>query len=38
MYGRKTLAEMVMLKKSLDPACILGLDNIFSRELLEKTI
>ncbi len=34
MYGRKTLEEMAMLKKSLDPVCILGLDNIFPKELL----
>lgn len=35
MYGRKVLFEMAMLKKSLDPACILGLDNIFPKELLK---
>jgi len=35
MYGRKNLEEMAMLKKSLDPACILGLDNIFPKELLK---
>ena len=34
MYGRKVLEQMAMLKKSLDPACILGLDNIFPKELL----
>jgi len=35
MYGKKALREMAMLKKSLDPACILGLDNIFSKKLLK---
>ncbi|MFC1666426.1 FAD-binding oxidoreductase [Candidatus Omnitrophota bacterium] len=34
MYGRKALEQMAMLKKSLDPACILGLGNIFPKELL----
>ena len=34
MYGKKNLEEMAMLKKSLDPSCILGLDNIFPKELL----
>ena len=34
MYGKKHLKEMAALKKSLDPHCILGLDNIFSKELL----
>ncbi len=34
MYGRKNIEQMAMLKKSLDPACILGLDNIFPKELL----
>ena len=35
MYGKKGIAEMASLKKSLDPACILGLDNIFPKELLK---
>lgn len=35
MYGQKNIKEMAMLKKSLDPACILGLDNIFPKELLK---
>jgi D-lactate dehydrogenase (cytochrome) len=35
MYGKKAIAEMVSLKKSLDPSCILGLDNIFPKELLK---
>lgn len=34
MYGRKNMQEMAMFKKTLDPACILGLDNIFPKELL----
>ncbi|MBU1007278.1 MAG: FAD-binding oxidoreductase, partial [Candidatus Omnitrophica bacterium] len=34
MYGKKAIEEMAMLKKSLDPACILGLDNIFPKTLL----
>jgi len=36
MYGRKHLEEMAELKKILDPVCILGLDNIFDKELLKK--
>lgn len=35
MYGRGAIREMAHLKKSLDPACILGLDNIFPKELLK---
>lgn len=35
MYGKKELLEMAMLKKSLDPACILGINNIFSKKLLK---
>ncbi|MDP8230313.1 MAG: FAD-binding oxidoreductase [Candidatus Gorgyraea atricola] len=35
MYGKKNIEQMAALKKSLDPACILGLDNIFSKELLK---
>jgi D-lactate dehydrogenase (cytochrome) len=35
MYGKDNLKQMSLLKKSLDPACILGLDNIFSKELLK---
>jgi len=35
MYGRENIEQMAMLKKSLDPACILGLDNIFPKELLK---
>ncbi|MFC1508053.1 FAD-binding oxidoreductase [Candidatus Omnitrophota bacterium] len=35
MYGKNNIQEMAMLKKSLDPQCILGLDNIFPKELLK---
>lgn len=34
MLGKSALQEMANLKKSLDPACILGLGNIFPKELL----
>lgn len=34
MYGRENIKQMAALKKSLDPSCILGLDNIFPKELL----
>ncbi|MBU0478707.1 FAD-binding oxidoreductase [bacterium] len=34
MYGREGILEMVRVKKTLDPYCILGLDNIFSRGLV----
>ncbi|MFH0732946.1 MAG: FAD-binding oxidoreductase [Candidatus Omnitrophota bacterium] len=34
MYGEEAIAQMVKVKKALDPACILGLDNIFPKELL----
>jgi len=34
MYGKEGILEMVAVKKILDPACILGLDNIFPRALL----
>ncbi|MCK5595659.1 FAD-binding oxidoreductase, partial [bacterium] len=34
MYGSKGILEMVKVKKTLDPHCILGLDNIFSRKLV----
>ena len=35
MYGKNNLKQMALLKKSLDPFCILGLDNIFPKELLK---
>jgi D-lactate dehydrogenase (cytochrome) len=34
MVGKKALEEMAKLKKSLDPAGILGQGNIFPKELL----
>ncbi|MFH1904494.1 MAG: FAD-binding oxidoreductase [bacterium] len=34
MYGREGILEMVRVKKTLDPYCILGLDNIFNAALL----
>lgn len=35
MYGKANLKQMALLKKSLDPSCVLGLDNIFPKELLK---
>ena len=35
MYGDKGISEMVKVKKVFDPECILGLDNIFPKELLQ---
>ena len=34
MYGDDGIMEMARVKKELDPACILGLGNIFPKELL----
>ncbi|MCK4401604.1 FAD-binding oxidoreductase [bacterium] len=34
MYGREGVLEMARVKKIFDPHCILGLDNIFPRELV----
>lgn len=34
LYGISGLVEMTWVKKALDPSCILGLDNIFPKELL----
>jgi len=34
MYGEEGIIQMVTVKKALDPAGILGLDNIFSRKYL----
>ncbi|MBU2101868.1 MAG: FAD-binding oxidoreductase [Candidatus Omnitrophota bacterium] len=34
MYDQKEIKEMAALKRYFDPACILGLDNIFDKELL----
>jgi len=35
MYGSSGILEMARIKKALDPNCILGLDNIFPREILK---
>ena len=34
MYGRRGIIEMARIKKALDPNWILGLDNIFPKEIL----
>ncbi|MDD5195535.1 MAG: FAD-binding oxidoreductase [Candidatus Omnitrophica bacterium] len=34
MYGKKALLEMAALKKYFDPHCLLGLDNVFDKEIL----
>lgn len=34
MYGKAAIQEMISIKKSFDPSKILGLDNIFSKDLL----
>ena len=34
MYGEGGIREMARIKKAFDPNCILGLDNIFSRNIL----
>jgi len=34
MYDRKGILEMARVKKTFDPHCILGLGNIFSKELV----
>ena len=34
MYSKNSIMQMVQLKKTLDPNCILGLDNIFPKEYL----
>jgi D-lactate dehydrogenase (cytochrome) len=35
MYGVNGVAEMARIKKTFDPSCILGIDNIFSRDILK---
>lgn len=35
MYGKEGIAEMARIKKAFDPNCILGLDTMFSREVLK---
>ena len=34
MYNETEIREMAALKKHFDPHCLLGLDNIFDKELL----
>jgi len=34
MYGKNGILDMVRIKKALDPNCILGLDNIFPKQIL----
>ena len=34
MYGREGIAEMVRIKREIDPFCIFGLNNIFPENLL----
>jgi D-lactate dehydrogenase (cytochrome) len=36
MYGKLGVLEMARIKKALDPNCILGLDNIFPKEILKE--
>ena len=36
MYKESEIKEMAALKKYFDPSCLLGLDNIFDKELLLK--
>lgn len=36
MYGKDGIMEMARIKKALDPNCILGLDNIFPKEILNR--
>lgn len=35
MYGKEGILDMARIKKAFDPNCILGLDNIFPRGILE---
>lgn len=35
MYGKAGIMEMARMKKALDPNCLLGLDNLFPREMLK---
>ncbi|MFA4982374.1 MAG: FAD-binding oxidoreductase [Candidatus Omnitrophota bacterium] len=34
MYGKQGILDMARIKKAFDPGCILGLDNIFPKEIL----
>ena len=36
MYGKQGISAMARIKKAIDPNCILGLDNIFPKELLRE--
>jgi len=36
MYGRSGVLEMARIKKAFDPGCILGLGNIFPKEILDE--
>jgi D-lactate dehydrogenase (cytochrome) len=36
MYNKSQIEEMARLKKYFDPACLMGLDNIFEKEILFK--
>ena len=36
MYGREGLLEMARIKRAFDPGCILGLGNIFPKEILDE--
>ena len=38
LYGADGVKTMAALKKALDPACILGLDNIFSKKTLNSLV
>ena len=35
MYGKEGIMEMVRVKKTIDPFCMFGLNNIFPKELLK---
>jgi D-lactate dehydrogenase (cytochrome) len=35
MYGKEGMLDMARMKKAFDPKCILGLDNIFQKEILK---
>lgn len=35
MYGKEGMLDMALMKKAFDPKCILGLDNIFQKEILK---
>ncbi len=35
LYGKEGILQMARVKKAIDPACILGLNNIFPKEVLD---